>query len=103
MQEAFVELRTGAKPGTALPPLPSSPDEARKIAAAVRTMSGKPTPAEYMAGLWARLDAGETISAAMRDFLGRAERSYSHKVSMPGDYTPVPQNALPPGMRRVAA
>ena len=82
-----------------LPPPPSSPDAARKIAAAVRTMIGKPTPAEYMAGLWARLDAGEPMSAAMRDFLSRAERSYSHKVAMPGDFTPVPQSALPPGMR----
>ena len=82
-----------------LPPPPSSPDAARKIAAAVRTMSGKPTPAEYMAGLWARLDAGEPMSAAMRDFLSRAERSYSHKVSIPSDFTPVPAHVLPRGMR----
>ena len=86
-----------------LPPPPSSPDAARKIAAAVRTMSGKPSPAEYMAGLWARLDAGGPMSAAQRDVLGRAERSYSHKVAMPGDYTPVPAHVLPPGMRGEAA
>jgi hypothetical protein len=83
----------------ALPPLPSSPEKARKIAAAVRMMSGKPTPAEHMAGLWARLDSGEPMSAAMRDFLGRAERSYSHTISLPGDFTPIPAHALPPGMR----
>ena len=82
-----------------LPPPPSSPDAARKIAAAVRTMIGKPTPAQYMAGLWARLDAGEPMSAAMRDFLSRAERSYSHKVSAPSDFTPVPAHVLPRGMR----
>ena len=87
----------------ALPPLPSSPDEARKIAAAVRTMSGKPTPAEYMAGLWARRDAGETLSFAMHDFLKRAERSHAHVVGQIGDYTPIPQSALPPGMRGAAA
>jgi hypothetical protein len=86
----------------ALPP-PSSPEKARKIAAAVRMMSGKPMPSEHMAGLWARLDAGETMSAAMRDFLGRAERSYSHTVAMPADFTPVPAHALPPGMREEMA
>ena len=83
----------------ALPPPPSSPEKARKIAAAVRMMSGKPTPAEYMAGMWARLDAGEPMSAAQRDFLGRAERSYSHTVALPGDFTPIQAHALPPGMR----
>ena len=86
----------------ALPPPPSSPEAARKIAAAVRMIGGKPTPAEYMAGLWARLDAGEPMSAAMRDFLRRADRCQSHVVVHIGDYAPIPESVFPPGMRGAA-
>ena len=52
-----------------------TPDPAvAKAALAAMNIVGKPTPAEYMARMWARKDAGEKLTAGQRGFLASACR-----------------------------
>ena len=58
-----------------VPLLAVTPDPAAaKAALASMRVVGKPTPAEYMARMWARKDSGEKLTAGQRGFLASACR-----------------------------
>ena len=58
-----------------VPALSVTPDPAvAKAALSAMHIVGKPTPAEYMARMWARKDAGEKLTAGQRGFLAAACR-----------------------------
>lgn len=72
---AFRALGLLRDEASSIPALNVTPDPAvAKAALAAMHIVGKPTPAEYMARMWARKDAGEKLTAGQRGFLASACR-----------------------------
>lgn len=72
---AFRALGVIRDEAASVPALSVTPDPAiAKAALAAMNVTGKPTPAEYMARMWARKDSGEKLTAGQRGFLAAANK-----------------------------
>lgn len=85
--------------------LPSpKPDRARLAAEFAKlrdTIRGERDPRAWIHALEARVKAGERLTEMQRAAVRRA--SYALPAEMPaGEFTPIPEHCLPPGMRRSA-
>lgn len=96
-------------PPAELPRLEAAPDvkaDPKRVAELVSQVLAKPdcdmTPAERVAaGLRARIDAGERLNSAQMAMLKACETRGTY-TSEPGQFSMIPPDCLPPGMRQGA-
>ena len=89
-------------PVRALPaPKPDRKRLAAEFAKLRETIRGERDPRAWIYALEARVKAGERLTEMQRAALQRA--SYALPAEMPaGEFTPIPEHCLPPGMRSQA-
>lgn len=95
-------LNVPPPPVKALPaPKPDRKRLAAEFAKLRETIRGERDPRAWIYALEARVKAGERLTEMQRAALQRA--SYALPAEMPaGEFTPIPEHCLPPGMRSQA-